>query len=464
MNVNPFPPTPPSKVIRIGAVLSLITALLAFAVRVSSAQAPSPPRRLSIGDAARLAAGQVATVQSAQLRVDEAKARVNQERSGLLPQIAATPNWTSTTINSASFGIHFPTQPGQAPLFAPNGSIIGPINLFDFRAGVTQTIWDPATKARVAAAQSNVIAAGGDVSAAAEQAASIAAAAYIRALRTVAIVGARAADSALANDLVSIARDQLSAGVGVALDVTRAQSQLASARAQLIVARNDRDRSLLDLRRSLNIELDTPLELTDSLEVPETETVENETAAAGVALKMRPDVRALDLRYAAAQQQLEAIRAERMPSVGVFGKDGENGITLNHLLNTYNYGVQLSWPAFEGGRREAERAQQIAVAREIDVRRRDLRQQVAVDVRGALLDLGSAQQQIDAARENQRLAQQEVVQARERFRAGVAGNADVVTASFTLNQARTGLIDALTSYQNARVSLARAQGVVSQLR
>jgi hypothetical protein len=39
-----------------------------------------------------------------------------------------------------------------------------------------------------------------------------------------------------------------------------------------------------------------------------------------------------------------------------------------------------------------------------------------------------------------------------------------VTASFTLNQARTGLIDALTAYQNARVSLAHAQGVVSQIR
>jgi len=98
------------------------------------------------------------------------------------------------------------------------------------------------------------------------------------------------------------------------------------------------------------------------------------------------------------------------------------------------------------------------------VRRRDLRKQVEVDVRGALLDLGSAQQQIDASRENQRLAEQEVAQARERFRAGVSGNADVVTASFTLNQARTGLIDALTAYQNARVSLAHAQGIASQIR
>jgi outer membrane protein TolC len=316
----------------------------------------------------------------------------------------------------------------------------------------------------VAAAQSNVAAAGGDVASAEEQAASIAAVAYVRALRSVAVVGARAADSALASELVSIARDQLSAGVGVALDVTRAQSQLASSRAQLIVARNDRDRSLLELRRAINIDLDTPLQLTDSLEVPESEAIENETSASDVAMKMRPDVRALDLQYLAAQQQYQAIYAGHLPTVGVFGKDGPNGIMLNHLLNTYSAGIQLTWPVFEGHRREAQQAEQSAVIREIDEHRRDLRKQVEVDVRGALLDLGSAREQIDASRENQRLAQQEVAQARERFRAGVSGNADVVTASFTLNQARTGLIDALTAYQNARVSLAHAQGIASQIR
>src|SRR6478672_7650106 len=110
MNVNP----PLPKAIRIGAVLSLIAALVAFGVRVSEAQtAPPAPRKLSLGEAARLAASQVATVMSARPRVEEAKARVTQARAALLPQISASPNWTSVTINSASFGIHFPTQPGE---------------------------------------------------------------------------------------------------------------------------------------------------------------------------------------------------------------------------------------------------------------------------------------------------------------------------------------------------------------
>jgi outer membrane protein TolC len=126
--------------------------------------------------------------------------------------------------------------------------------------------------------------------------------------------------------------------------------------------------------------------------------------------------------------------------------------------------VQLSWSIYDGRHRSAQEQQQEAMARDIEARRRDLQQQVAVDVRGALLDMASAREQVDAARERQRLAEQEVQQARDRFRAGVAGNADVITASLTLNNARTGLVDALTAYQAARVSLARAEGTVQQLR
>jgi hypothetical protein len=46
----------------------------------------------------------------------------------------------------------------------------------------------------------------------------------------------------------------------------------------------------------------------------------------------------------------------------------------------------------------------------------------------------------------------------------VSGNADVVTASLGLNAARTLVIDALTAWHVARISLARAQGDARSLR
>jgi outer membrane protein TolC len=272
------------------------------------------------------------------------------------------------------------------------------------------------------------------------------------------------ADSSVAADLLVIARDQLTAGVGVGLDVTRALSQVAGARAQLIAARNDRDRARLDLLRALNLPLETQLELTDSLGTLALPTTTDEASAVDIAVRSRPDIRAADAQLAAAEQQLAAIKATGKPSVGLFGNDGETGLGLNHLLNTYTYGVQLNWNVFAGGRREGQTQEQEAVARDIELRRRDLRQQVAVDVRGAFLDIASAREQVDAARDRQSLAEQEVAQASDRITAGVAGNDDVVTALATLNAARTGLIDALAAYQTALVSLARAEGTVSQLR
>ena len=451
------------KIIRVGAWLSVVAALLAFVVRAAEAQAPTPPQRISLADAARMAAAQTAGVQSAEAQVQAAQARVTQTRSALLPQIEAVPNWSSHTVNSASFGFNFPAAPGQKPLLDPNGQIIGPVKLYDFRAQASQTLFDPAAQQRVRAARASVAAANANVSTAAEAAATTAATAYVRALRGDAVVQARIADSTLAADLLRIAQDQLSAGVGVALDVTRAQSQLATIRAQLIAARNDRDRGMLDLRRALNLPLDQPIVLTDSLSALAVPAAANEQAAVDTALATRPDIRAADAQLAAAEQQLKAIRATRLPTVGVFGNDGPTGLGLNHLLNTYAYGIQVTWPVFEGGRREGQTQEQEALAHDIEIRRRDLRQQVSLDVRSAMLDLASAQEQVGAAQERERLAEQEVTQARERFRAGVAGNADVITASLSLNSARTALVDALTAQQAARVSLAHAEGTVSQI-
>lgn len=450
------------KLIRVGAALSILAALLAFAIRTAEAQVPAP-RRLSLGEAARLAAAQAAGVQGAQQRAAQAQARVTESRASLLPQFTAVPNWTSHTLNSASFGFNFPAPAGEKPLLDPNGQIIGPVNFWDLRAEASQTLFDPAASGRVRAARTTAAASSADVAVAAEQAAFTAANAYVHALRAQALVQARVADSALANDLVNIARDQLEAGVGVALDVTRAESQRASSRAQLIAARNDRDRAQLELRRSLNLALDTPLELSDSLASVAPVEARDEQAAIDQALRTRPDVRAADLQFTAAQQQASAVRAMRLPTVGLFANDGPNGLEPQHFLNTYTYGVQVRLPLFEGGLRTGQSQEAEAAAREIDVRRRDLRQQVAVEVRSAFLDLASATEQVDAAREHERLAEQEVEQARERFRAGVAGNADVITASLSLDSARTGLVDALTAYQSARVALARAEGAVSEL-
>jgi outer membrane protein len=419
---------------------------------------------LTLGDAVRLAARQAPNAESARYRAEESRARVTQRRADLLPNLSASALRNARTFNTATFGISFPSAPGQPPLFDPRGEVAGPVTLTDLRATGRLDLLDLSAYARLRAARTAASASELDAENASETAASQAATAYLRALRADAQLRARSADSTLAEELLGIARSQLQAGTGTALDVTRAESQRAGVRAQLIAARSDRSRTRLDLLRTLGLPLNVSVTLADSLDqMPTADGVPNGDVATAHALATRPDLRAADRQLTAARQGIKALQAERLPSLSAFGDQGVIGQGSNRLLPTYDWGIQVSLPLFDGFRREGRIEEQRAVAGEADVRRRDLRAQAEVEVRAALLDLTSAREQVDAARERLRLTEQEVAQTRERFAAGVGGNAEVITASLGLSASRNQLLDALTQYQASRVALARAQGEARML-
>ena len=413
--------------------------------------------RLTIGDAARMAARNSAPAQTALVRVAEARARVQQSRADLLPSLNGSAFQFTRTVNTASFGFSLPG-------LNPNGQIIGPFHNLDMRATAAAPLLNLGAFARLRAAGAAVTASSAEATVASEQAGAQAALTYVQALRAQDEFRAKAEDSVLAADLVKVAQAQLDAGTGVALDVTRAQAQLAQTRAGLISSRAARDRSLIAFARAINVPVRTQMILSDSLAGMDTTSITtDESAAIQSALAHRPDLRAAEARIAAARQGVSAIRAERLPTISLVGDDGANGLSVHHLLNTYQYGVEVSVPILDGFRRSGRVQEQQGVVREAEIHQRDLEQQASADVSSALLDLHSAQQQVNATREQMRLADQEVSQARERFRAGVAGNADVITALLQLTTARTAVIDAETNFQTARVALARAQGLVTTL-
>jgi outer membrane protein TolC len=415
------------------------------------------PATLSIGDAARIAASNSAPAQGARIRVAEAQARVRQSRASLLPSISGSASQYARTVNTASFGFSLPG-------LNPDGEIIGPYHALDMRARAVAPLFDFGAFARYRAAGAEVTATAADATVASEKAGTAAAMAYVQALRADGDFRARSEDSVLAADLVNVAQAQLDAGTGIALDVTRAQAQLASTRAGLINSRAARDRSLITLVRALNLPARTALVLRDSLGGMDTTAITTDEATATErALQNRPDLRAAQARIAAARQSVSAIRAERLPTISLIGDDGVNGLSVHHMLNTYEYGIEVSVPFFDGFRRSGRIQEQRGTVREAEVQQHEIEQQASADVSTAILDLHSASEQVDATREQLRLADQEVSQARERFRAGVAGNADVITALLQLTTARTAVIDAQTNFQTARIALARSQGVVTTL-
>jgi outer membrane protein TolC len=117
---------------------------------------------------------------------------------------------------------------------------------------------------------------------------------------------------------------------------------------------------------------------------------------------------------------------------------------------------------FDGGRIKADVQTSDAELRNRRNELENLRGQIDVQVRSALLDLKSAADQVDVARSNMELANQSLTQSQDRFAAGVTNSVEVVQAQQAVADANENLISAQYQYNVAKVSLARALGIAEE--
>ena len=83
-------------------------------------------------------------------------------------------------------------------------------------------------------------------------------------------------------------------------------------------------------------------------------------------------------------------------------------------------------------------------------------------MRTAFLNLRSSSDLVAVAQSNIDLANQTLVQAQDRFAAGVANNLDVVQAQESVASANQSYIASLYAHNLAKISLAQAIGIAEQ--
>src|SRR5208282_1434321 len=265
--------------------------------------------------------------------------------------------------------------------------------------------------------------------------------AYLTALRADADVEADQANVALAEAVLKQSENQKSAGTGTGIEVTRAKVQLSNEKQRLLAVQNERTKSYLQLLRVMGLNLATELELTDKLSYEPTEAISVEQAQAE-ALKNRPDIKAQADHEDAARLNANSVKLERLPNVVAFadyGTTGTNGDIVS-LLPTRDYGLAVRVPIFDGGRRDARRAEFASQFRQERVRSNDLHEQIELEVRMALDSLHSAEEQVKVAEAGLSLSQSEFTQARRRYEAGVASSLEVTDAQTRLERARDNQI------------------------
>jgi outer membrane protein len=416
------------------------------------------PLQLSLKRAVEIATSPEGStqVQLSAEALKQARARSGQARAALLPDLEASFSDQNQTRNLAALGItsvHLPIPGFQFP------TLVGPFTTMDARATVSESVFDFSSIRRFQASRVAISAARSDVDSTQEQVAAQVARAYLAAIRSDTDVETAKANVTLSQAVLTQTENQKKAGTGTGIEVTRAKVQLANDEQRLLVAGNERRRAYLQLLRAMGLRLDTEVELTDGLRYVPVDAVTLEQAKAQ-AVKERPDYRAQTERESNARLQASATKMERLPSLAAFGDYGSIGTGLNNALPTRTYGFSLRVPVFDGGRRDAHRAEVASQYRAEKVRTNDLKEQVELEVRLALDGLHSADDQVKVAQEGLQLAENELAQARRRYEGGVANSLEVTDAQTRLERARDNKTAALYNYNAARIDLAEALGEV----
>jgi outer membrane protein len=388
----------------------------------------------------------------------QAQDRSTQSRAALLPNFESSLTYRNQTTNLRTFGLEFniPTLPGSSFSFP---SLVGPFTVSDARITGSQSVFDISSVFRLRASRAGVLAAKSDLAGAEEQVGARVARAYLAAIRADADVDTARANITLSQAVLTQAENQKKAGTATGIEITRARVQLANDQQRLLVAENARRSAHLQLLRAMNMQLDIELDLTDKLGYVPLDAITLERAKAQ-ALAERPDLKAQEERENSARLSASATRMERLPSVSVFGDYGSIGSGFDNALPTRTYGATLQIPIFDGGRRDARRAEAFSQYRAEKVRTSDLKQQIELDVRLALDALRSAEEEVKVAREGLQLSENELAQARRRYDAGVAYSLEVTDAQTRLERARDNQTQALYNYNVARIDLEQAMGHV----
>ncbi len=466
------------------AILLLTILLLTSPLLCSAGEGPLErgPLQLSLKRAVELALSPEGNtyIQLSEENLRQAKSRTAEVRSALLPDIEAQADQTTAMKSLAALGLDLATD--QTLLGAENNltgplaptektllndiirdipRVVGPFNSVDVRAKLTQSVFDFSSIRRYQSSRAAFRAAKSDRSATDNSVATAVAKAYLAALRANADVEAYQANVSLAEAVLKQAENQKAAGTGTGIEVTRAKVQLSNEQQRLLVVRNESNKAQLQLLRVMGLNLATELELTDKLSYEAVDAITVEQAETE-ALQTRPDVKAQAERDTASRLNANAVKVERLPSLYAYadyGTTGTNGSIVS-LLPTRDYGLALRVPIFDGGRRDARRAEFASQSRQERVRTNDLHEQIELEVRMALDSLHSAEEQVKVAEAGLSLAQSEFTQARRRYEAGVASSLEVTDAQTRLERAHDNRNAALFNHNVARFDLGQSTGTI----
>lgn len=429
----------------------------ASSARQAIAAAPELPWWEGLGDAQlreliQRALQQNADVQAAALRSTQAEANAWQQLAPTLPvlRVQASGNGAPTESLGFQFG-GIPRAPGaeEPPDIYYTGSafLVAQANI---DLGRSITAWSASRKEATAVSH--------DADALAASLALQVAQTYFDLQTARAQVAVLREQQQTNQSLLSLTELRFSRGTADGLDVLQQKQQVAASGTRIppAVAREQ------ILTQTLRVLVGSPPNDTlpiSSMRLPAPRGIPSEFDLEALEERI-PELRAAAERVRAAKDRVRSAQLAFLPTLGVNGQVGQQGIAIDEVnsQNVWGVGASLSLPLLEGGRKWSAWKSAEAALASAEAQQKQLRLRVQQNVAnaraqddGLIAQTQAAQEQTSAATDAMRLAQ-------ERYAAGLSNYQALLLAVNASQNAQLALLDTQRQSIQARIRYLNAIG------
>lgn len=422
-------------------VMFLAVSLLVGAACSASALAADQPAK-TLKECIAIAIEHHPTLKAAAASVDAGTQRIWQAASGYLPQINAD---YIATRQGTSVSARTQTQVGTTTTT---------YNFYNTGVSFSQRLFDfGKVLDSIRAAQASEQSLQADESTQRESVVLNVKQSYYNLLAARRLLGV--ADETLRQNQQHLELAQGRFGVGLApkFDVTSAQVQLATTELNQLTARNNVSVARETLRNALGLTQPMDFDIVDDLGAERIEITDDQALQA--AYDRRPELQSIHAQQRADSEQIAALKKDYLPYLT--GNGGYNWSGSNYpLQSSWNIGAAVNLSIFNGGLTTAQIGEAEANLSNLKYNEEVLRQNIALEVRQAVLNLQQAEESIRVTEKGLQQARENLDLAEGRYQTGVGNIIELTDAQASLTSAEANHVQALYNYQTTIASVEKA--------
>jgi len=392
---------------------------------------------LTLDEAVKRALENQPSTRTAEARVDAVKARIEQYKAELRPQLGV----------------------GATANFGSGKDFAGPSPNFQVGAQASWLVLDfGRTSAAVRSARLAVDTANSDLETLRQTIIAQVELAYFEAVARRELVGVVQASVEAETRHVNDAERLVKVGVKPSFDLAQAKTQLSIAKTQYARTQGDAKIALTRLGLAMGGASLQGVELPTGWPGPEPGEDSSVDALMNEAITTRPDALAFNITRRTAESAIDIAKLGLNPALNLTARLGYGASDSQNTGDwdtgpAWSAGASFNWPLFDGGRTAAQIDEARADRRAVDSLYESFEIGVRADIETAVVQIASAKEQLEAAQASEAIAKEALRLAEARYHQGLSSGveladaqtnvvsvgADVVTAQWTLATARAQL-------------------------